>query len=173
MFETDLVTIGTKHQIQTVGILPWASTLAQNVKLPIIMNPEVPSTVMDALSIVTTCAMEHTLNHVQVNEQCGRVYLVAVEPWQQKDPVFPVILAPLGNRFEEAYRKYVQHLMKYSKYCKQRKWWRRARQLCDNTLLMLMKDSGVDTLSLFELAYFVLKLQGALAWPMGKCYESY
>jgi len=129
----------------------------------------VTPSIKDALIIKATNALQVPLATMQVREACGQVFLVAFEgAREQRDPELPMIIQPMGRKFERAYQRFAQQVAEFSPYVfSYAKWWKEAKRRCDRALKALEADPALSCLSVEEAAYFVLKLQLPLAFPQG------
>lgn len=164
------VTLGRKDVvwISYVGLYSWATqsmVQARAITVPFETHPRVVrDSITDMASIMAARALGYALGEMEVKETCGRVVLVSVKEHQEmRDPVIPLALINLGDRYNQALANYVRHV---AHYLTGRRWWDRAQGLCDKAIDALQKVAGA--LSAEELAYLVVKLQVPLAWPQGR-----
>lgn len=164
---TVLLTRADVAQVKHAGLANWAVTMAQEVDRAIVSGCWIQSkTLFDMASIRAASALGAPLGRLEVKEAVGRVLWIACERVSiQHDPVIPLVLIPMGRRYEQAYCQYVRHVARYYAYAAGGGWWARAYELCGGVLAALSKVA--DRLTRVELAYLVLKLQIPLAWPVG------
>ena len=165
------ITRGERAAIAAWTLTGWAS--AQRQSLPVLRGQDlaliVTPPVKDALAIKATNALQMPLGVVRVKEACGQVFLVAFEAArEQRDPELPMLLQPMGRKFERAYQRFAQQVASFSPHLfEYGKWWEEAKRRCDKALKALETDPALASLSVEEAAYFVLKLQMPLAFPGG------
>ena len=165
------ITRAERAAIAAWTLTAWAS--AQQQTLPVLRGQDlamiVTPPVKDSLAIKATNALQMPLETVQIKEACGQVFLVAFEAARERrDPELPMVLQPMGRKFERAYQRFAQQVASFSPHIFEfGKWWEEAKRRCDKALKALETDPALANLSVEEAAYFVLKMQIPLAFPQG------
>ena len=159
------VTRGDLAAIDHHSLAVWADARAVEIDPRCYTAAPVPSMVRDRLAVMAARSIGQALGSIHVQESVGRVYLVAFKGYRVPiDPVLPFVLASLGNDYERAFCRFAHHV---EHYLTGAQWFRRAQRLCDRAIERL----PIDVLNAPELAYLVVKLQAALAWPRGEAYH--
>ena len=167
------ITRAERAAIAAWNLSAWAAAQQQVGPLPVLRGQDlamiVTPPVKDALAIKATNALQAPLGTVQIKEACGQVFLVAFEAARdRRDPELPMLLRPMGRKFERAYQRFAQQVASFSPHLfEYGKWWEEAKRRCDKALKALETDPALASLSVEEAAYFVLKLQMPLAFPGG------
>jgi len=160
-------------RVNYMGLRSWALQgiiQARKMPVPFAAHPiAVRESITDAVSIMAAHALASPLGKLEVMETCGRIVLVAVEEQRApRDPIIPLALVNLGDRYNKAFAKYVRHLARYST---EQRWWNRAYSLCGKVIKALEEVAGA--LAAEELSYLVMKIQVPLAWPTGRAENPY
>jgi hypothetical protein len=154
--------------VQPVGASATASaskdalTLRSNTVSRISLQDRSEPDLKTMVLALTPRICEAPIADVDLLEQCGRIVLVAVTPTALPDPIIPVPIANLPNRFWKVYAGFFRKMQRFHTFGNSATLWGSRVERCWH-LIDEMLSLTRDTLTGAEQAYLDAQLKAALA----------